>query len=113
MRTLRLRLERSQQSDMAKQIVDRLQCAFAKYDQGQETQADACSARTMIEMGRDPIAAWDEYLRVRGSVTASEAPSPDPKRATCFATLASHPGDRDRESNLRHATSHHRTRSAR
>ena len=112
-RLISLRLERSQQSEMAKQIVDRLQCAFAKYDQGQETQADACSARNMIETGRDPIAAWDEYLRVRGSVTASEAPSPDPKRATCFATLASHPEDPDRESNLRHAASHHLARSAR
>jgi Zn-dependent protease with chaperone function len=111
-RVISLRMDRGQQSEMAKQIVDRLQCAFAAYDQGQETQADACSVRIMIETGRDPVAAWDEYLRVRGSVTASETPA-DPKRAKCFASLASHPEDRDRERNLHQAATHHRSRSAR
>ncbi|MGH8528051.1 MAG: M48 family metalloprotease, partial [Gammaproteobacteria bacterium] len=102
-----------QQANTAKRIVDRLQCSFAKYEQDQESQADACSARAMIEAGGDPIAAWEEYLRVRGTVAANEPKTQDRRRAACFAALASHPEDRARENQLRHAASHHRAKMGR
>jgi Zn-dependent protease with chaperone function len=107
-----LRLESGQQASMAKQIVDRLKCSFAHYEQGQETQADACAVRTMIEAGREPIAAWEEYLRVRGSV-AAEPQTVQAKPAACFVSMAAHPEDRQREGHIRSAAAHHHGRLAR
>ncbi len=106
------RMAPGQQLEAAKVAVDRLQCKFAKYDQDQETQADACSARTMVEVGHDPVAAWEEYARVRGSISA-ESTNKEGKPAACFVTLTTHPDDHKRESHIHDAAAHHRSRLGR
>jgi predicted Zn-dependent protease len=49
------------------QVIQRFRGTFAQYDQGQELQADACSIRSMLSAGTDPLKVRAEYLRKRGT----------------------------------------------
>jgi Zn-dependent protease with chaperone function len=98
-----------QQTTITTGIFNRLKCSFAQYDQDQESQADACAVRVMIEAGGDPIVAWDNFVRVRGTIaTAPKPKTQSSANSACFASLGSHPQDRERSNNIKSATHHHR-----
>jgi hypothetical protein len=103
--------ESMQRVGEASKIVDRLKCSFASYDVDQESQADACAARVMVEAGGDPVVAWTEYLRTRGTTTPAKAAPAKTTGAACVASLAKHPTDRQRDTKLRQAASHHRAKA--
>jgi predicted Zn-dependent protease len=49
------------------QVIQRFRGTFAQYDHGQELQADACSIRSRLSAGTDPLKVRAEYLRKRGT----------------------------------------------
>jgi Zn-dependent protease with chaperone function len=90
-------------------LINRLGGIFARYDQDQELQADACSIRGLVYAGKDPIQARSEYLRMRGGEVKSAQPSPRPLVSQAFGlSFTEHPDDEARERFFKEATSYHR-----
>lgn len=104
------KLDIKQQTNETSEIIKRLQCSFAQYDRDQETQADSCAARVLVESGGDPVTAWDDFVRVRGSVVMPAKKDKTTSNAACYASLETHPEDRDRANNIRAAAAQHRAR---
>jgi peptidase M48-like protein len=88
-------------------LVDRLEGVFARYDQNQELQADACSIRSLVYAGVDPIKARQDYLRKRG-VEVSKVAHPAGAPRAFGAGFTDHPDDEARERFFREATNFHR-----
>jgi len=89
-------------------VIESFHGLFARYDQEQELQADACSIRGMLSARADPLKAWEEYLRKRG--TKEEAgSSTKPTSPRLFGLgFTDHPEDKDRDRFVREAYEHHR-----
>lgn len=89
-------------------LVGHLGGIFARYDQDQELQADACSIRGLVYAGQDPIQARKEYLRMRGGEKSSQ-PAARPLVSQAFGLgFTEHPDDEARERFFQEATSFHR-----
>jgi hypothetical protein len=91
-------------------VIQRFQGIFARYDQDQELQADACSIRGMVNAGTDPLKAREEYLRKRGTAEATGARgrSQQPGFALGFTQ---HPEDEERDRFFREAYQHHKSKN--
>jgi len=110
-RLLTGRFDGNQKVAAAQQIIDRLKCSFARYGQAQETQADACSVRTLVQAGIDPIKAWNDYKQVRGAGQPDPTAAKEPAAKNCATSMESHPEDKEREHNIRYASSYHRAKT--
>lgn len=99
---------------LASQLLDKLSCKFATYNQEQELQADSCAARVMVDNKADPIPAWKDYVMERGTVATPEqsAAKSNTARKTCMVSSESHPEDSVRERNLIAAKSYHQRTTA-
>jgi hypothetical protein len=88
------------------QVIESFKGTFAKYDQGQELQADACSIRAMLSAGTDPLKAREEYLRKRGTKEVK-----DNAKSRSFQSFSlsftEHPEDKERDRFFREAYQHH------
>jgi hypothetical protein len=84
---------------------------FAKYDQGQELQADACSVRGMLSAGADPLQARAEYLRIRGTKEEKSGPAPAQSARPFGLGFTEHPDDKDRDRFFREAYQYHRQKN--
>ena len=89
------------------QVIESFHGTLAKYDQGQELQADACSIRGMLSAGTDPLKAREEYLRKRGTKEAADG-SKSPSRKPFGLGFTTHPEDKDRDRFFLEAYQHHR-----
>jgi hypothetical protein len=95
-------------------LIGRLQGLFARYDQDQELQADACSIRGMVYAGEDPIQARKEYLRLRGGETKTTAPASRLAAPAPFGlSYTEHPDDDARDRFFQEATNFHRMHAGR
>ena len=95
-------------------FIPHLQALFARYDQDQELQADACSIRGLVYAGEDPIVARKEYLRMRGSEKKPAHSAARPGVPTPFAlSFTEHPDDDARDRFFQEATSFHRIQAQR
>lgn len=90
-------------------LIGRLQGIFARYDQDQELQADACSIRGLVYAGKDPIQARSEYLRMRGGEAKPASSGSRPRQPQLLGLgYTEHPDDEAREKFFREATRFHR-----
>ena len=80
---------------------------FAKYDQDQELQADACSIRGMLSAGGDPLKAREEYLRKRGTKEGDDGSNKPPSHKLFGLGFTEHPEDKERDRFFREAYNHH------
>jgi predicted Zn-dependent protease len=88
-------------------VIESFQGVFARYDQDQELQADACSIRGMLSAGTDPLRAREEYLRKRGTKEAAIA-STGPSAPRPFGLgFTDHPEDQERDRFFQDAYQHH------
>jgi hypothetical protein len=84
----------------AQRVIESFNGLFARYDQDQELQADACSIGGMVRAGADPLKAREEYVRKRGTQDTTEKPK--------HKNLTEHPDDKARDQFFRQAYQHHR-----
>jgi predicted Zn-dependent protease len=91
----------------AERVIEAFHGTLAKYDQGQELQADACSIRGMLSAGTDPLKAREEYLRKRGTREATDD-AKAPARKPFGLGFTVHPEDKDRDRFFQEAYQHHR-----
>ena len=92
-------------------LVAQLQGLFARYDQDQELQADACSIRGLVHDGKDPIKARAEYLRMRGGESGGKPAPPGSRPLVSQAfglSFTEHPDDDARQKFFEEATAFHR-----
>jgi hypothetical protein len=95
-------------------LLKRLEGKFARYDQEQELEADACSIRGLVRAGLDPNVARQEYLRKRGTGTTRLAStSPPAKPGEQLFGFTEHPDDEARERFFVEATNFHRAAAQR
>jgi hypothetical protein len=95
-------------------LVGRLGGIFARYDQDQELQADACAIRGLVYAGQDPIQARAEYLRMRGGEAKPAQPAQRPLVSQAFGLgFTEHPDDEARGKFFQEATDFHRKNAPR
>jgi Zn-dependent protease with chaperone function len=88
-------------------VIESFNGLFARYDQEQELQADACSIRGMLKAGADPLQAREEYLRKRGT-KEDDGSSNKPASPRVFGLgFTDHPEDKERDRFFREAYQHH------
>ncbi len=88
-------------------VIESFNGLFAKYDQDQELQADACSIRGMLSAGADPLKAREEYLRKRGTKAAESGSNKSTSPRPFSLGFTEHPEDEQRDRFFREAYEHH------
>jgi predicted Zn-dependent protease len=88
-------------------VIDSFNGLFARYDQEQELQADACSIRGMLSAGADPLKAREEYLRKRGTKDANSAARTLTTPRPFGLGFTDHPEDKERDRFFLEAYQHH------
>jgi hypothetical protein len=88
-------------------VIDSFSGVFAKYDQDQELQADACSIRSILSAGGNPLQAREEYVRKRGTQEVARASGAPTLPRPFGLGFTDHPEDEARERFFQEAYQHH------
>ncbi len=86
-------------------VVERLQGNVASYGKDQESESDACSTRGMVKASRDPVAAMNGYLELKGSDKPAESKS-------LLPTFTTHPSSQDRAAFVGKVAKHYEQQKA-
>lgn len=85
----------------------RVQGVWARYDQNQEFQADACAIRSLVDNGKDALEAREDYLLKRGKQRDLAV-----ARTRTAQPMTEHPTDQERNQFYRAAYNHHKSQLA-